>query len=298
MLRFGAARRLAVLTVVGTFFTVALAGCGKPAPFRNMLAAGDDTHVEIDTPDGVDTWSVVTSSDVDVIVVRLTGLGADVGALSPRVLLPGGVVVAQLSPPRGGQYSIALSGRQATWTLEFRLAEGEAAPVHYRMVIERPSALGSGATRCADVLRARGVNAWVSAIPGPPGAGGILFPGLGAVAVSTVPARTLTAASPAEGATPVLHVSGGTTLRGELAGLGCEPGQVQLNFWDTGKGKPPTLTVADPGGHPLCGSSGQPACLSDATAGRWVSWTFSTPGSIRSLSLECDELYLSSIVIQ
>jgi hypothetical protein len=263
-----------------------------------MLAAGDDTHVEINAPDGLDTWSVLTSSDVDVVVVRLTGLGVDVGALRARVLLPGGVVVAQLRPPRGGQFSIALSGRQATWTLEFRLAEGESAPVRYRMVIERPSALGSGGTRCADVLRARGVNAWVSAISGPPSAGGILFPGLGAIAVSTVPTRTLTAASPAAGAPPVLHVSGGTALRGELAGLGCDPGQVQLNFWDTGKGKPPTLTVADSAGRPLCGSSGQPACLSDPAAGRWVSWTFSTPGSIRSLSLECDELYLSSIVIQ
>ena len=298
MPRFGASRRLAVLTVVGTLVAMTLAACSKPAPFRNMLAPGDDTHVEINAPDGVDTWSVATSSDVDVVVVRLIGLGADVGAVRPRVLLPGAVVVAQLSPPRGGQYSIALSGRQGTWTLEFRLAQGEVAPVHYRMVIERPSALGSGATRCADVLRARGVNVWVSAIPGPPGAGGILFPGLGAVALSTVPARTLTAASPAEGAPPVLHVSGGTTLRGELAGLGCDLGQVQLNFWDTGKGKPPTLTVADSTGRPLCGSSGQPACPSDPAAGRWVSWTFSTPGAIRSLSLECDELYLSSIVIQ
>ena len=163
-----------------------------------------------------------------------------------RALLPGGVVVAELSPPPGGEFSIALSGRQATWTLQFGLAEGKSPPVRYRMMIERPSAVGSASTRCADVLRARGVNAWVSVISGPPAASGILFPGLGAMAVSVAPAGKLTAASPAPGAPTVLLIGGGTTLRGDLAGLGCDPGQVQLNFWDTGKGKPPTLTLADP----------------------------------------------------
>jgi hypothetical protein len=297
MLRFASTRQSAVVTVFAALFALALVGCSKPA-FRNMLAPGDDTHVEIDAVDGVDTWSVVTKSDVDVIVVRLIGLGADVGAMRARVLLPGGVVVAVLSPPPGGQFSIALSGRQATWTLEFGLAEGQSPPVRYRMVIERPSAVGSAATRCADVLRARGVNAWVSAISGPPAPSGILFPGLGAMAVSAVPAGKLTAASPAPGAPTVLHIGGGTTLRGDLAGLGCDPGQVQLNFWDTGKGKPPTLTLADPSGRALCGISGQPTCPSNPPAAQWMTWTFWTAGTIRSLSLECDELYLSSIVIQ
>ena len=96
----------------------------------------------------------------------------------------------------------------------------------------------------------------------------------------------------------MLKLRGGTTIRGDFAGLGCDPGQMQLNFWDTGRGKPPVLTVSDPGGRPLCGSAGQPACLSNPPAQRWVSWTFSTPGTIRSLSLDSDELFLSSIVIQ
>src|SRR5262249_19045595 len=157
---------------------------------RNVLAAGDDTHVEIDAPDGVDTWSVATTSDGDVVVVRLIGLGVDVGAMRARVLLPGSVVVGELHPPRGGEFSIALSGRQATWTPGFRLADGASPPIRYRMVIERPSvpAPGSSGTRCADVLRARGVNAWIAAISGPPAASGIVFPGLGAMAVNTVPA--------------------------------------------------------------------------------------------------------------
>jgi len=291
-------RRPWVFIVLGALLAMSLAACGKPAPFRNMLGPGDDTHVEIDAPGGIDTWSVATNSPVDVVVVRLIGESADVGAVRVRVLLPGDVVVALLTPPRGGQYSIALGGRQATWTLEFKLADGERPPVRYRLVVERPSALGSGGTRCADVLRARGVNAWVSALSGPPGADGIVFPGLGSIAFSAAPVNAVSVGSPVGGAASVLKLRGGTTIRGDLAGLGCDPGQMQLNFWDTGRGKPPVLTVSDPGGHPLCGSIGQPACLTNPPAQRWVSWTFSTPGTIRSLSLEGDELFLSSVVIQ
>jgi hypothetical protein len=296
MLRIRARLRPPVVAVVGALVVWAVAGCAT-TPFRNVLAAGDDTHVEIDDPRGVDTWSVLTSSETDVVVVRLTGGGVDVGALRLQVLLPGGVVVARLSPPRGEQFSIAFSGRPATWILRFRLGEGEAAPVRYRMVIERPST-SVGGPRCADALRAKGINAWIVSIPGPPGVGGVVFPGLGSIALSALPASALTAASPSDGAPPVLHVGTGTTLRAELAGLGCEAALVQLNFWDTGKGKPPTLTVSDTRGRPLCGGAGQPVCLSDPTSGRWVSWTFSTSAPIGSLSLACDELYLSSIAIQ
>jgi len=291
-------RRPFIFIAVGVLFAMSLAGCGKSAPFRNMLAPGDDTRVEIDAPGGIDTWSVATSSPVDVVVVRLIGSSADVGAVRVRVFVPGDVVVALLAPPRGGQYSIALGGRQATWTLEFKLADGEQPPVRYRLVVERPSALGSGGTRCADVLRARGVNAWVSAISGPPGPGGVVFPGLGSIAVSATPANAVSVGSPVGGGVSVLKLRAGTTIRGDFAGLGCDPGQMQLNFWDTGRGKPPVLTVSDPGGRPLCGSAGQPACLSNPPAQRWVSWTFSTPGTIRTLSLDSDELFLSSIVIQ
>jgi hypothetical protein len=274
----------------------AVAGCSTSG-FRNVLAAGDDTHVEIDDPRGVDAWSVLTRSDAEVVVVRLSGAGVDVGALRAQVLLPGGAVVARLSPPRGEQFAIALSGRAATWTLKFRLGEGESAPVRYRMVVERPST-AAGGPRCADRLRAMGINAWILSVPGPPGRGQLVFPGLGSIAVSTVPPGPLAAASPGEGAPPVLHVRGGTTLRAELGGLGCEPGQVQLNFWDTGTGRPPTLTVSGASGRPLCGHAGQPACLSEPVARRWTSWTFATGEPIGSLSLQCDDLYLSSVVIQ
>jgi hypothetical protein len=297
MPRLRARFRLAIVAAVGTLLAWSVAGCAKPS-FRNVLAPGDDTHVEIDDPRGVDAWSVLTSSETDVVVVRLTGAGVDVGALRLRVLLPGGVVVAQLSPPRGEQFSIALSGRAATWTLQFTLGEGEAAPVRYRMMVERPST-SLGGPRCADALRAKGISAWIVSAPGPPGTTGLVFPGLGSIAISARPPGTLTAASPAEGAPPVLHVRAGTTLQGEFAGLGCEPNQVQLNFWDTGKGQPPMLSVSDASGHPLCGGpGGQPACLSEPASGRWVSWTFATASPIGSLSLVCDEFYLSSVVIQ
>jgi len=298
MPRSNVMRRPCIFIVVSAIVAMWLAGCGKPAPFRNMLVPGDDTRVEIDATRGIDTWSVATSSPVDVVVVRLIGNTADVGAVRVRIFVPGDVVVALLAPPRGGQYSIALGGRQATWTLEFKLADGEQPPVRYRLVIERPAATGSAGTRCADVLRARGVNAWVSAISGPPGAGGVVFPGLGSIAVSAIPADALSGGSPVGGGVSVLKLRAGITLRGDFAGLGCDPGQMQLNFWDTGRGKPPVLAVSDPGGRPLCGSAGQPACLTNPPAQRWVSWTFSTPGTIRSLSLDSDELFLSSVVIQ
>ncbi|HXJ78859.1 MAG TPA: hypothetical protein VMS64_09280 [Candidatus Methylomirabilis sp.] len=287
--RLGAAAAAMLLAVV-------VAGCAKSS-FRNVLAVGDDTHVEIDDPRGFDTWSVLTSSETDVVLLHLTGMGVDVGALKIRVLLDAGMVVAQLSPPRGQEVSIALSGRPATWTLQFGLREGEAAPVRYRMVVERPST-ATGGPRCEDALRAKGINAWVLSIPGPPGTGTLVFPTFGSIALSSVKPAALTAAAPPGGELPVLRVSGGTTLKADLADLGCEPGQVQLNFWDTGKGKPPTLTVSDTGGHPLCGDAGQPACLADPATGRWVSWTFSANAPIGSLSLDCDELYISSIVIQ
>jgi hypothetical protein len=296
MPRIRAKLRPDAVAVVGTLLAWAVIGCSTPS-FRNMLAPGDDTHVEINDPHGVDTWSVLTSSDTDVVVVRVTGSGVDVGALRLQILLPGGVVVARLSPPRGEQFSLALSGRPATWTLQWRLREGESAPVRYRMTIERPSS-AVGGPRCADALRAKGINSWVVSVPTPPETGRLVFPGLGSIAIRTDPPGTLTAESPGAGAPPVLHVKAGTKLQGEFAGLGCEPDQAQLNFWDTGKGKPPILTVSDASGRPLCGGTDQPACLSDPTPGRWVSWTFSGTEPIGSLSLVCDELYLSSFVIQ
>ena len=179
--------------VVCALLVVAFAGCAKP--FRNVLAAGDDTRVEIDDPRGTDTWSVLTSSAADVVVLRLTGMGVDVGALRVRVLLPGDVLVAQLSPPRGEQFSIALSGRAATWTLQFGLREGESAPVRYRMVVERP-ATSVGGPRCTDALLAKGINAWIMAVTGPPGETGFAFPGLGSIAVSAAPPNAMTAAPP------------------------------------------------------------------------------------------------------
>jgi len=176
MPRIRATLQPSAIALTGILLAWTVCGCAKPA-FRNVLAPGDDTHVEIDDPTGVDTWSVLTRSEADVAVVRLTEGTADVGAVTIRVLLPGGVVVAQLSPPRGQQFSLALSGRPATWTLQFRLAEGQAARVRYRLVIERPSA-SVGGPRCADALRAKGITAWVTSVARPPGARGLVFPGL------------------------------------------------------------------------------------------------------------------------
>jgi hypothetical protein len=264
-----------------------------------VVAPGQEVDLVIDDPDAVDTWSVRTSSDHDVVVVRLSGNPAVMGALSVQVLLPGRVVVGRLEPPRAERFSIALSGRAAQWALELSLRERRSAPVRYRMSVERLSVPGAGVGRsCADALRARGVDAWIASVPSPPDRSGIAFPGLGAIALSATPPRALTAASPGEGAPPVLHARGGTVLQGELAALGCDPGHVQVNLWDTGKGKPPAMVIADASGRRLCGNPGQPSCPSNPSVGRWVTWALSSPSPIRSLSLECDELFLSSIVIR
>lgn len=298
MPRLHAKHRSGALAVAGVLLALTVLSCAKPA-FRDVIGAGDDVRVTIDDPDAVDVWAVRTTSDADVAVVQLSGDQVDVGALRIRVLLPGGVVVALLSPPRGNQFSIALSGRPAIWTVEFRLGERESAPVRYRMQVVRPSSPGAGAlSACADALRARGIGAWAVSVSGPPGPAGLPFPGLGAIALETTPIGALTAAPPAAGAGPTLHLRGGATLRGELARLGCAPGQVQLNLWDTGKGKPPTMSVSDASGRRLCGGVGQPACLSDPSPGRWVSWTLATSTAVGGFSLEGDELYLSSVVIQ
>jgi hypothetical protein len=285
--------RHGAIAMVGLLLLAAGAGCAKP--FRDVLAPGDDTHVEIDDPRGVDTWSLRTDSGTDVVVLRLAGSGVD--RLSIQALLPGGIVAAQLAPPRGERFSIALSGRPATWTLRFRLREGESAPVRFRMTIERPSN-ATGGPRCADALRAKGIDAWILAIPGPPDAGRLVFPGLGWITLGAAPPQALAAGAPSPGAPPVLHVRGGTVLQAHLGELGCEPGQVQLNVWDTGQGKPPVLTVSDARGRPLCGATGEPACLSDPASGRWVSWSYPSTEPIGSLSLASDDLYLASIVIQ
>ena len=290
--------RRGALAVGGILLAVAALGCAK-APFRDVINAGDDVRVAIDDPDGVDTWAVRTTSDADVVVVRLSGDSVDVRALMMRVLLPGGVVVAELSPPRGNQFSMALSGRPAVWTIEFRIREPESAPVHYRMQIGRPSPAGpGGGATCADALGARGIVAWTVSVSAPPPASGLPFPGLGALALELTPPGTLTAAPATAGGVPVLRVGAGATLRGDVARLGCSPRLVQLNLWDASKGKPPTMSIADTNGRQLCGSSGQPPCLAAPTPGRWVPWTLSSSTPIGSFSLESDEIYLASVVIQ
>jgi hypothetical protein len=109
-----------------------------------MLGPATTPTSEIDAPGGIDTWSVATNSPVDVVVVRLIGGERRRRRRArSRLVCPATSCVALLTPPRGGQYSIARGRAQATWTLEFKLADGEPAPVRYRLVVERPSALGS-----------------------------------------------------------------------------------------------------------------------------------------------------------
>ena len=296
MPRMSPTRRRAALAVAGIVLAVTALGCAK-APFRDVINAGDDVRVAIDDPDGVDSWAVRTTSDADVVVVRLSGDRVD--ALMMRVLLPGGVVVAELSPPRGTQFSMALSGRPAVWTMEFRIREPESAPVHYRMQIVRPSPAGpGGGAACVDALGARGIVAWAVSVSAPPAASGLPFPGLGAMGFEATPPGTLAAAPAIAGGAPVVRIGAGTTLRGDFARLGCLPRLVQLNLWDASKGKPPTMSIADAGGRPLCGGSGQAPCLADPSPGRWVPWTLSSSTPIGSFSLVSDEIYLASVVIQ
>jgi len=291
-------RRSSILAMAGVLVAASVFGCAKP-PFRDVIGAGDDVRIDIDDPDAVDVWAVRTTSDTEVVVARISGDRFDVGALRLRLLLPGGVVVAQLSPPRGNQFSIALSGRPAIWTLESRLGERESAPVHYRLQVVRPSLPAAGVgSACSDVLRARGLNAWAVSVPEAPGPGGLSFPGLGAIALEISPAGALSGGPPAPGAAPVMRLRGGATLRGDLGQLGCAATQVQVNVWDTGRGKPPSLSVADASGRRLCGNGGQPPCPSDPSPGRWTSWTLSPGSAIASFSLAGDELFLASVVIQ
>ncbi len=265
-----------------------------------MIAAGEEVDISIDDPAGVDKWSVRTSSEQDVIVLRISGDPTAIGVLRVRVLQPGGVLVAQLTPLRISPFTIALSGRAATWTVELSLGgRQQPVPVQYRMTVARPSTPGSGVgPACGEALRARGISAWVMSVPGPPDAGGLVFPGLGAIKLSASPASSVSAAAPQSGAPLMLQVRGGTAVQAELAGLACDLTHLQLNLWDTGKGKPPTMSIADAGGRPLCGDTGHPQCPSNPIPGRWVTWTLSVPTAIRSLTLEGGDLYLSSIVIQ
>jgi len=265
-----------------------------------VIAAGQEVDILIDDPAGIDKWSVRTSSEQDVVILRLTGDPTAVGVLRIRMLLPNSVLVAQLTPPRISEFSIALSGRAATWTVELSLGgRQQPVPVQYRMTVARPSTPGSGVgPACGEALRARGISAWVMSVPGPPDAGGLVFPGLGAIKLSASPASSISAAAPQSGAPLMLQAHGGTVVQAELAGLGCDLTRVQLNLWDTGKGKPPTLSIADGSGQPLCGHSPYPPCPSNPIPGRWVTWALSVPTAIRSLTLEGGDLYLSSIVIQ
>lgn len=294
-----ARHRLRALVLTALVLATTAAGCAKSTLVRDVLGPGQEVAIQIDAADGVDTWSVRTASEQDVVVLRLTGEPVAVGWLKIRVLLPGGVVAAEILPPPGGPFAFALSGRAAEWTIELRLAERGSAPVSYAMAVGRPSAAASGArSACADALRALGVNAWVVSVARLPGGAGLAFPGLGTIAFRATPAGAATIASPGAGAPPVPHLRGGTVLEGDFAGLGCDPRQLQLNLWDTGKGAPPVLSIFDASGRPLCGGAGQLACPVNPSPGRWVTWTLLAPAPIHRFSLKGDELFLSSIVIQ
>jgi len=300
----GSSLRVAIGILAGLVLSAA---CSSPsvvlltpgqAATREVLIVGDLVDVVLDDPNGVDTWTTRTSSEQDVVVIRFSGNPALLGVLRIRVLLPGGVLVADLSPPADGQFAVALSGRAATWTLELSLAERASTPASFRMDVVRPTASTATGGVCADALRARGITAWVMSAAAPPGAGGLPFSGLGSVALTATPAPSLAAVRQTNGAAPVLHVSGTSLLRGDFAGLGCAPNRVQITVWDAGRGKPPVMSIADASARRLCGGTGQPACPTNPTPRRWVSWTLSSSEPIRSLSLEADDLYLSSLVIQ
>jgi hypothetical protein len=295
-------RRPSLCLAGGAVLAIALAGpmsgCAKPSPVPDVLTQGQEVWTRIDDPHAVDPWSVRTSSERDVAVLRLAGKPDEIGMLRVQVLLAGGVVVARLDLPKTDRFSIALSGRGAQWAVEFSLAERGSGPVRYSIAVGRPATPPAGERApCAEALGARGIDAWIVSVPGLTD-GGLLFPGLGTLALRAAPAGAVTVGSPMPDAPPVARVRGGTTLHGDFASLGCEPHEVQVNLWDTGNGKPPALTTFDASGRPLCGRAGQPSCPANPTAGRWVTWTLAGSAPIHRMSLECDDLYLSSIVIR
>src|SRR5262245_37058858 len=166
--------RVALGVLVGLLLS---AGCSSPsvvlltpgqAATREVLTVGDLVDVVLDDPDGVDTWTIRTNSEQDVVVIRFSGNPALLGVLRIPVLLPGGVLVAQLAPPSDGQFAVALSGRAATWTLELSLAQRGSAPARFRMEVVRPTTATVTGESCADALRARGITAWVVSVAAPP----------------------------------------------------------------------------------------------------------------------------------
>jgi hypothetical protein len=293
----GARSLVAALAVLASLLASA-AGCARSPLVRDLVAAGEQVDVSIDDPAGIDRWTVRTSSEQEPTILRLSGDPAVIGALHVRVLLPGDVVVAQLAPARVPAYSIALSGRAATWTVEMSLAARRPVPVQYQLAVAQPSTPAAGVgPACGDALRARGISAWVIAPPGPPQSGRLVFAGLGTIMLSATPASSITGAPAHPGAAPVIEVRDGTALSANLAELGCDLAHVQVTLWDTGKAKPPSMSIADGGGQHLCGSSGHPPCPANPAPGRWVTWTLSAAPAIKSLTIEGGQLYVSSLVI-
>ncbi len=274
-------------------------GCAGASLTPGVLTPGQDVEVRILDPDAVETWTVRTSADDEAVVLRIKGNPVEIGMLRLRTALPGDVVVARLEAEPAPEFAVALSGRSADWKVDFRLGPQGSAPVRYRMFVERASAAAAGGARtsCRDALRARGVSAWVVSVASLRSATPLPLPGLGTLAVTLTAAGPPASASPAAGA-PVPHLREGAVLRGDFDGLACDLHRVQVNLWDTGRGKPPAMVIADAAGRRLCGEDGQPACPVNPRPAEWVTWSVSASAPIRRLSIESDDLFLSSIVIQ
>jgi len=271
--------------------------CAKSPLVRDLLASGELVDVSIDDPAGVDRWNVRTSSEREPTLVRLSGDPQILGALRVRILLPGDVVVAELAPTQVSAYTIALSGRAATWTIEMGLTARRPVPVQYQLAVAQPSTPAGGVgPACGDALRARGINAWVIAPAGPPATGRLELAGLGAMALRATPASSAQAGAPSPVAVAVLEVREGA-LAADLAGLGCDLTRVQITLWDTGKPRPASVWIADGSGQRLCGAAGHPPCPGNAPPDRWMTGTLSATPAIRTLTIEGGQLYVSSIVI-
>lgn len=274
------------------------AGCASAPLSPGVLTPGQDVEGRILDPAAVDTWTARTAASDEAVVLRIRGNPVEVGMLRVQVALAGGVVVARLQPERAAEFAIALSGRPADWRVDLRLGPEGSAPVRYRMFVARvPSAGGGPRASCGDALGARGVSAWVVSPASLTAGAPLALPGLGLLTLGVSGPGSAGSASPSGGA-PVTHLPAATVLHGDFAALGCDLHRVQVNLWDTGRGKPPALVVADAAGRRLCGEAGQPACPVNPRPSEWVTWSLSAPAPIRRLSLESDDLFLSSIVIQ
>jgi hypothetical protein len=93
-------------------------------------------------------------------------------------------------------------------------------------------------------------------------------------------------------------MGGGSVIDVDLAAFSCDAHDIQVNVWDTEGGPKPIMRVMDAAGVPLCGGAGQPPCLQAPPQRQWASQTFQSTRPIAKTLIECEEVHVSTFVLQ